>query len=178
MSLIKISDSISWLVRGLGFMAGVFLLLLISVTLFDTVSRRFFVVGSTFLQEMEWHLNTIIFSFAIGYAYIEGVHIRIDIMRENFSLRKRAIVEIAGILVFLIPYCILIIYHGINFSQASYQIGEGSSSGIGLPQRWIIKSVLSLGMFVLLLSGVAILLRAIATLRSKKDYLTSRSLQD
>lgn len=157
--------------------AGLFLVL---ITVFDVVTRNFsqssseFLrnlssaqqvwFGSTLLQELEWHLHTILFLFCLGYAYIKSAHIRIDVFRDKFSVSTKAWIEIAGILLFLLPFCILVITFGIDFATSSYQQHEGSASGGGLPHRWVIKATLPAGLILLALSGVAVLLKQIAAL--------------
>lgn len=141
--------------------AGVAIVL---VTVFDVISRRFFVLGSTKLQELEWHLHTILFAFCVGYAYIANAHVRIDLVRDRLSERAKWWLEVAGVLVFLIPYCIVIVYFGTDFVMRSLALDESSSSATGLPHRWIIKSAIPLGFAVLLLAGIAVLLRKIVEL--------------
>ena len=157
--------------------AGLFLVL---VTVFDVVTRNFSQsswdilrnlsaaqqnwFGSTLLQELEWHLHTILFLFCLGYAYIKGAHIRIDVFREKLSDSTKAWIEIAGLVLFLLPFCILVITYGIDFATSSYLQHEGSASGGGLSHRWIIKATLPAGLILLALSGIAILLKQIAVL--------------
>ncbi|MDE0718889.1 MAG: TRAP transporter small permease subunit, partial [Rhodospirillaceae bacterium] len=57
------------------------------VIIFDVVSRRFFVLGSTKLQELEWHLHTVLFIFCLGYAFLPNAHVRIDLFRSRISNR-------------------------------------------------------------------------------------------
>lgn len=141
--------------------AGVAIVL---VTVFDVISRRFFVLGSTKLQELEWHLHTILFAFCLGYAYIANAHVRIDLVRDRLSERAKWWLEVAGVTLFLIPYCVVIAYFGTDFVWRSLALDEASSSATGLPHRWIIKSAIPLGFAVLLLAGVAVLLRKIVEL--------------
>lgn len=141
--------------------AGVAIVL---VTVFDVISRRFLVLGSTKLQELEWHLHTILFAFCIGYAYIANAHVRIDLVRDRLSERAKWWLEIAGVVLFLIPYCIVIVYFGTDFVWRSLELDESSASATGLPHRWIIKSAIPLGFAVLLLAGVAVLFRKIVEL--------------
>ena len=58
---------------------------LIFIIIFDIITRRFFILGSTKLQEMEWHLHTALFLLVIGYAYLKNAHVRIEIVRERYS---------------------------------------------------------------------------------------------
>ena len=134
---------------------------LIFIIIFDIVTRRFFILGSTKLQEMEWHLHTALFLLVLGYAYLKDSHVRIEIVREKYSMLIKSIFETLGILVFLIPYTILVIYYGIDFVIRSFNLNEVSSALTGLSHRWIIKFFIPFGMFLLFLAGVSILTKKV-----------------
>jgi TRAP-type mannitol/chloroaromatic compound transport system permease small subunit len=148
---------------------------LIFIIIFDVITRRFFILGSTKLQEMEWHLHTALFLLALGYAYIKNAHVRIEIVREKYSPLIKSIFEILGIILFLIPYTILVIYYGLDFVSRSYNMNEVSSALTGLSHRWIIKSFIPAGMIILLIAGISILLKNIVFVLAKflnKDDIT------
>ncbi len=139
---------------------------LIFIIIFDIITRRFFILGSTKLQEMEWHLHTALFLLTLGFAYIKNSHVRIEIVREKYSTLTKSIFEIIGIIFFLIPYTYIIIYYGIDFVSRSFNLSEVSSALTGLSHRWVIKAFIPLGLFILLLAGLSILLRNIVFLIS------------
>lgn len=163
-TLTRTCEILDRLVTRIGKVAAWAGVAIVLVTVFDVISRRFFVLGSTKLQELEWHLHTILFAFCIGYAYIANAHVRIDLVRDRLSERAKWWLEVAGLVVFLIPYCIVIVYFGTDFVWRSLGLDESSSSATGLPHRWIIKSAIPLGFAVLLLAGIAVLLRKIVEL--------------
>ena len=132
---------------------------LIFIIIFDIITRRFFILGSTKLQEMEWHLHTALFLLVIGYAYLKNAHVRIEIVRERYSPLLKSIFETLGILFFLIPYTILVIYFGLDFVSRSFNMSEVSSALTGLSYRWVIKSFIPVGMFFLFMAGISIFLR-------------------
>ncbi|MPZ09642.1 MAG: TRAP transporter small permease subunit, partial [Kiloniellaceae bacterium] len=125
--------------------------------------------GSTKLQEAEWHFHVILFAFCIGYAYLKDAHVRIDLLREKLNERTQWWIEIAGILLFLLPYCGLVVWFGINFTERSFATSEISASATGLTHRWLIKAVIPIGFTILALSGIAILLRKIVELFGPED---------
>ena len=172
--LIKISKNIEKIVTLFGKIGSWLAIPLISIIIFDIITRRFFVLGSTKLQEMEWHLHTSLFLLVLGYAYLKDAHVRIEIVREKYSTKVKAILEILGIIIFLIPYTILVIYFGIDFVQRSFSVNEVSSALTGLSHRWIIKSFIPIGMLLLLLAGISLLLKNIiyilAVFVSNKEY--------
>jgi TRAP-type mannitol/chloroaromatic compound transport system permease small subunit len=172
--LLKISEYLEKIVSVFGKVGSWFAIPLISIIIFDIITRRFFVLGSTKLQEMEWHLHTSLFLLVLGYAYLKDAHVRIEIVREKYSVKVKAILETLGILVFLIPYTLLVIYFGIDFVRRSFNLNEVSSALTGLSHRWIIKSFIPIGMILLLLSGVSLLLKNLiyifAVFSGNKEY--------
>lgn len=181
--LIGFAKALDGFVVRIGRLAAWTGLLLVAVTVFDVVTRNmsqsswnilqslsaaqqtFF--GSTQLQELEWHLHTILFLFCLGYAYVKGAHVRIDLIRERLGSRARDWIEVFGILLFLLPFCALVLVYGVEFAAVSFEQHEGSASGGGLPDRWVIKTALPLGIGLLGLSGVAQLLSRLAALRHR-----------
>ena len=157
--LLGFSKRLGRFISFVGNACGACLVLLVAVTIFDVVTRRYFVVGSTFLQELEWHLHTVLFTMALGLAYIENAHVRIDIFRNTLSPPSKAWVEVTGITLLLIPYCCVMIYMGVEFAQQSYAQAETSYSSQGIPYRWAIKAFIPVGMILLLLAGLAVLIQ-------------------
>ena len=132
---------------------------LVAFILVDVVSRRFFHSGSTTLQELEWHFHAFLFLSCLGYAYIRNAHVRIDLVREHLTERSRTILELAGFVLVLAPFCSLMIWYGVDIAWRAWQQGEGSPNPGGLPHWWIVKSAVPLGLLVLLLAGAAVAIR-------------------
>jgi TRAP-type mannitol/chloroaromatic compound transport system permease small subunit len=114
---------------------------------------------STMLQELEWHFHAGLFALVLGYGYIHNAHVRVDLIRENLSFRKKAWLEFIGISFFLIPFCLTIIWFAYGYATTSYSMHEISASTVGLTHRWIIKSVLVFGLVVALLAGISVWLQ-------------------
>lgn len=179
--LARLTDGLEAVVLRIGRIAAWAGLALVLVTVFDVVARgvtqsawaplralaeaqqRWF--GSTMLQELEWHLHTVLFALCLGYAYLRGAHVRIDLVRERMGARTRLWVELAGIVLFLLPFCAVVLWFGAGFVARSFADGETSASAAGLGHRWAIKGVLVAGFALLALSGAAMLLRTVRRLR-------------
>jgi TRAP-type mannitol/chloroaromatic compound transport system permease small subunit len=162
--LAKAADVIDRCVIAIGRASTWLALPLAAVIIFDVITRRFLVLGSTKLQEAEWHLHAVLFMFCVGFAYIVNAHVRIDLLRDKLSNRSKSWIEVIGCAVFAIPYVALLLVLSIDAAYDSYLVGEGSSAGTGLPHRWIIKSCMSVGFLLLLLACISVLLRHILLL--------------
>lgn len=127
---------------------------------------------------MEWHLHAALFLLALGYAYVKNSHVRIEVIREGFSTKLKSILEVIGILFFILPYTALIVWFGFDFVSRSYAMNEVSSALTGLSHRWIIKSFVPMGMAFLWLAGISVLLRNLAYLiglNQNNDLITEAS---
>jgi TRAP-type mannitol/chloroaromatic compound transport system permease small subunit len=167
--LVRISDRLDRWVTRVGQIAAWAGLALITVTIFDVVTRNYLNLGSTKLQELEWHFHVVLFAFCLGFAYLKDAHVRIDLVREHLSKRVQWWIEILGCLVFLLPYCALVVYFSFDFTVRSFNVDEVSASATGLTHRWIIKSAIPIGFSLLALSGLVVLLRKLVELFGPPD---------
>jgi TRAP-type mannitol/chloroaromatic compound transport system permease small subunit len=122
------------------------------------------VFESVILQELEWHFHAALFALVLGYGLIYNSHVRIDLIRENLAFRKKAWLEFAGLTFLMLPFCALVIWFAYDYVLASYAVQEGSVSTVGLPYRWMIKSVLVFGLVVAFLAGFAAWLQVVTIL--------------
>ena len=159
-ALLRIAERIEAVVRWIGRQAGWLAPALMLVIVADVLLRRFFGTSSSKMQELEWHLHGALFLLAMGFAYLEGAHVRIEVLHERFAPRTKAWIEFVGLLVTLLPYCAAILWFGWDYVLRAILSGEASPSPTGLPMRWIIKSVLLAGFVLLALAGVARLLKS------------------
>ena len=182
--ILRISDGLAAGISALGKTAALLSLPMMLVILFDIVSRKLtsiypdltrtaFHISSTKLQEAEWHLHAILFLLCLGFAYIRDRHIRIELVRDRFAPRVKAWIELVGCLLFLLPYCYLVMRFGIDFAVRSYETGEVSAALTGLPYRWVIKSFLIVGFSVLAAAGLSVALRNIVILFGSHELAAS-----
>jgi TRAP-type mannitol/chloroaromatic compound transport system permease small subunit len=184
-ALVKISHTLDRTITQIGKIAAWAALGMILVTVFDVITRNFSqsgweflrdlvahqqsFFGSTKLQELEWHLHTVLFALCLGYAYMADTHVRIDLVRERLPVRVRWWIELIGVVFFLLPVCALIAWFSVDFTISSFQQHEISNSATGLSHRWIIKAFIPFGFLLLILAGVAILLRKIVELFAPEE---------
>ena len=167
--LVALEKFLSRIVMGVGRAGAWIAIPLMVIILFDVITRRFLVLGSTKLQEGEWHLHAMLFLLCMGFVYLKDGHVRIDLIREGMKSRTRSWVELIGCLVFAIPYCLIVAWFSIDFVDRSWNLNEASDSATGLPFRWAIKAFMPIGMFTLLLAGIVVLLRRIIDLFGPPD---------
>jgi len=154
----RISDVMGWV-------AGVLNLAMLLNVFYDAIARYFFNTGSIALQEMEWHLFSVVFLFGMAYALKEDGHVRVDILYDNFSPRWKATVNIGGTLLFLIPLSILIIEGSVWYVHEAFTSGEISGDPGGLTMRWLIKAVIPTSFLFLIVSAIGFVIHNINIFR-------------
>lgn len=154
----KLGAAVSWL-------TGI-LVLIVSI---DVFLRYFLESSFAALQELEWHLFSIIFLLGAAYTLQTDNHVRVDLFYSKFSLKNKAIINLIGSIVFFIPFCLLVIYSSKNFVLQSFKIGETSPDPGGLPALYILKSILPLSFIFLLLQALVLFFKSLLTIKEDKD---------
>ncbi|MBF0446735.1 MAG: TRAP transporter small permease subunit [Magnetococcales bacterium] len=157
--LVKIENWIDRFADLLGYATGILMILTMINVFYDSIMRYFFNVGSITMQEMEWHLFSIVFLFGIAYTLKEDAHVRVDLIYDRLSKKNRAIINIFGTLFFLIPLSFLIIYGSIPFVHEAFITNEISGDPGGITHRWIIKGMIPLAFIFLTVVALGLIIR-------------------
>jgi TRAP-type mannitol/chloroaromatic compound transport system permease small subunit len=181
-AMLRVSEALRRFVDRVGRFGSWFAVPLILITVFDLLIRKTGVLqiwlvenvseyfGSTLLQELEWHSHTVLFALVLGFGYIWNSHVRVDLIRERLDLRKKAWLEFIGLTIFLIPFCSTVVYFAIVYAYDSWAIGEISASLVGLSHRWIIKSILAIGLIIAVIAGISVWLQVAVVLFGPKHW--------
>lgn len=191
--LLNLSRMIDAFLRAFAFLFGWMFFAMAFVIVFDVVSRNGLVInlpftdatvrllpafqlslfgidmGSTRLQELEWHLHGVLFMAWIAYAYVRNAHVRIDILTASAAPRTQAWLELMGCVVFALPYVIVALPYAHDFFLNSFRQGEGSNASTGLPARWILKGFLYFTFWTVLLAIISVASRRIVYLFGPPD---------
>lgn len=165
-ALHKISSSIGWLNENIGRAVAWLTFILVIIMCTDVTLRYLFNSTSAWIIELEWHLFALIFILGAGYSLKHDRHVRVDLFYANFSERDKAWINLLGSLIFLIPWCLVMIYVSYNYAFSSYLTNEGSPDPGGLPARYLIKFSVTIGMSLLLLQAIAIVAESWLELRN------------
>jgi len=152
-----------WVGKGVSWVA----FLLVLVVFADVVMRYAFKTSYVFTQELEWQLFSFIFLVGAGYTLLHDGHVRVDIVYQRLNPKGRAWVNLIGVIFFLIPGCLLVIYTTAWFAYTAWSVGEGSPDPGGIPYRFIVKSTVPLGFVLLLLQGISMGIKSLFTLFGK-----------
>ncbi|WP_417530051.1 TRAP transporter small permease subunit [Marinobacter lipolyticus] len=175
--IIKLDDGLAKLSTLCGWVACVALILMTLNVFYDVVARYVFRDVSIGMQEMEWHLYSVVFLLGIPYALRTDGHVRVDVLYTHWSDRTKAWINLLGALIFVIPFAYLIGTYGYSFAVDSFQMGEGSGDPGGLPHRWIIKSLIPFSAFFIATSGLGMATHALRVMSGEKTYEEKHSAE-
>ena len=142
---------------------------LVAVVCYDVFTRYLLENSLVAVQELQWHLFALIFLIGAAYSLKHDNHVRVDLFYSRFSRRKQACVNLVGNLLFLIPFCLIVIVSSQSFVANAFRIGEISPDPGGLPARWVLKAAIPLGFFFLLLQGLALACRSLLTILGRDE---------
>ena len=129
----------------------------------NAIVRKAFSIGSNSLLEIQWYLFAAVFMLGGGYAFLRNVHVRIDFVSSKLSKRTNTIIDILGIVIFLIPLCLILINLSWPLFVSTWTSGEMSSNAGGLI-RWPVMMLIPLGFGLLLLQAFSELTKRFAYL--------------
>ena len=166
----RIVETVAWLNVVLIF------LILITVTLRYGFHRNEILLNWPLvpMEELQWHFYSVPFMFGLAYAITNDSHVRIDIFRAKMSKRFKHIFEILGILLLLLPCLVILLDFSFDYAVYAYTHHESSQSTMGLPHRWIVKSVIPLTMILIFIASLARLIQEIILLRYQDKIVSSK----
>jgi TRAP-type mannitol/chloroaromatic compound transport system permease small subunit len=139
-------------------------LLLVLVQFAVVVLRYAFGTSFIMMQEGVIYIHAVLFMLAIGYTFLVDQHVRVDVFYAGWSARRRAAVDLAAVLVGVLPFCALVLWASSGYVITSWRFAEGPMAVGGLPFTPFLKSMIPAMAVLLALQSVSIAIRCVAVL--------------
>jgi len=149
--------------------------LVVVVVFVDVVMRYAFSTSFVFTQEAEWHLFSFIFLMGAGYTLLKDGHVRVDIIYQRCSPKTQAWINFIGVMLFLIPGCLVIISTSLHFVYKAWSVMEGSPDPGGIPYRYLLKACIPAGFILVLLQGISLGIKSFFTIIGKDIEIMERA---
>lgn len=120
-------------------------------------------ISSNFYLELQWYMFSLVFLFGAAYTLRHDAHVRVDVFFGNLRERSKAWIDLLGSTLFLIPFCLILLYVSLPFVSSSIRIMEMSPDPGGLP-RWPIKLAIPIAFGLLALQGASQAIKNLAFL--------------
>jgi len=158
-TLLKIARWIDGLNEWIGRLAYWLVLVMVGIGTWNVVGRYLGNwigrnLSSNAFIEMQWYLFDLVFLLGAAYTLKHNGHVRVDVFQSRWSPRRRALAELVGTLLFLLPFCGMVMWMSWGAIAASWATWEGSPDPGGLP-RYPIKTMILVSFALLSLQGMA-----------------------
>ncbi|MFN3843148.1 MAG: TRAP transporter small permease subunit [Rehaibacterium terrae] len=160
-ALSNLIAAIDRLARGAAWLCALATLACVALVSALVVARYAFSAGSQAVQELVVWLHAGAFLFGLAWTLREDGHVRVDIFQQRFPPRVAAWVEVAGGVLFLLPFCTFVVWMSWDYVAASWAVREGSREPGGLPALYLLKGMLPAAAALLGLQALAQVLRAL-----------------
>jgi TRAP-type mannitol/chloroaromatic compound transport system permease small subunit len=131
-------------------------------------------LGGIGMQELEWHLFSLMFLLGLGYTLRENGHVRVDVFYDGFERTTQAWINILGGLIFALPFCLLVLNYGSEFFYESFQNMENKGDPGSLPRLWPGKLIIPVAFGFLILSIVNVILKELLVIKEEKQKSSLR----
>ena len=163
-ALLRISKLIDAFTEGLGKLVMWLILAAVLISAGNAIMRKAFDIGSNAYLEIQWYLFSAVFMLGSGYVFLRNAHVRIDFISGKLSKRTNALIDAAGLVIFVIPLCLILINLSWPVFERAWVSGEMSQNAGGLI-RWPVQLLIPLGFAALLVQSLSELIKRIAFVR-------------
>jgi TRAP-type mannitol/chloroaromatic compound transport system permease small subunit len=108
---------------------------------------------------MEWHLFSVVILLGVAYTLKEDGHVRVDILYDKFSYRKKAMINMLGVIIAILPISLLVGLSSIENATDAYLSMEQSGNPGGLQYRWIVKALIPLSFLMLIITSIGFFIK-------------------
>lgn len=169
---------LAWMLRGINLInrmvGNVFAWLSVAIVIvcfWVVVERYVFSTTRLWMQDLYVWLNGAMFTAVAGFALLREDHVRVDIFYRPASDRKKAIADLIGCLVFLLPFTTVVFIYSLPFVERSWKYAENSANIGGMPDLYILKSFILAFAVLVGLQGVAMVIRSVLVLAGRGDLV-------
>jgi len=135
-------------------------LFMVLISFVVVVLRYLFDTGWIALQESVTYLHAFVFMLGAAYTLKHEGHVRVDIFYRKMTPARQGMVDFFGCLLLLIPVCLFITISSWDYVLTSWSLMEGSQEAGGLPFVYLLKTSMLLMTLLILIQGLAQLLRS------------------
>jgi TRAP-type mannitol/chloroaromatic compound transport system permease small subunit len=155
------------LVSGCGKAVSWLTLVMVLLTFVIVILRYGFNLGWIWLQESLTYVHVTVFCIVAAWTLQQDGHVRVDIFYAGMTEKKRALVDLTGSLLFLVPLCIFMLVVSWPYVANSWKLLESSREAGGLPLVFLLKTLMMVLPTLLLIQAVININDTWKLLRSK-----------
>ena len=167
-ALLKLSARVDAVSNLIGKLIRWLVLASVLISAGNAIIRKAFNISSNAFLEIQWYLFAGVFLLGSGFAFMRNVHVRIDFISSKLSKRTNTVIDILGIVIFIIPLCLIMVWLSWPLFSTALATGEMSQNAGGLI-RWPAYLLMPLGFGLLFVQALSELVKRIAYLKGLRD---------
>jgi len=145
---------------------------MVIITFLVVILRYVFDFGSIALQESIIYMHACVFLLGAAYTLQKNAHVRVDIFYQKLTIKNRAWIDLFGTLFFLTPTMLFIFIISWQYVSESWGVFESSREAGGLPAVYLLKSLILIMATLMLIQGLANILRSLQTINTSDEATT------
>jgi TRAP-type mannitol/chloroaromatic compound transport system permease small subunit len=165
----NLANSLERITAAIGRAAAWLLLLVVTLEFGLVVARYLLSLGSIWASETVVYAHAALFLLAAAWTLQTNGHVRVDIFYADAKPRTKALVDLAGAVVFLLPFAVVLLWLSTPYAARSWAIFERSQEASGLPLVFLLKTLIPVFALLMALQGVAQIIRSMAILQGQKS---------
>jgi TRAP-type mannitol/chloroaromatic compound transport system permease small subunit len=170
-SLALVMRAINLVNRVVGNLFSWLALAVVIVCFWVVVERYFFQTTRLWMQDLYPWLSGAMFTAVAGYALYRNDHVRVDIFFRPAPVRRKALLDLIGVVIFLLPFAWVVWTYSFTFVTRSWGLFEGSANPGGMPGLFVLKTFILVFAALIAAQGVAMAIRSILILSDREDLV-------
>ncbi|MGB0921965.1 MAG: TRAP transporter small permease subunit [Alphaproteobacteria bacterium] len=159
-----LSKTIDWASGHFGRAVSWLALLMVLVVMANVVMRYVFGITDPKLQELPVYLHGMLFMLAAAYTLREQGHVRVDIFYRAASAKRKAVTDLFGHLLFVLPFMTLVLVESWDYVAAAWKVTEGSTATSGIHLVYILKTVIPVFAVTVAIQSISEAIKAVLIL--------------
>jgi TRAP-type mannitol/chloroaromatic compound transport system permease small subunit len=168
-ALKTLSDRLDGIAERVGNAAAWLALGLVMMTFAVVMLRYLFQLGWIAMQESILYLHAALFLLGAAYTLKRDGHVRVDIFYRGFTAKRKALIDLLGSLLLLLPVCSFLLWVSWDYVTTAWSIYEGSQEAGGLPYVYLLKTLIPVAVLLLILQGISQALSSLSILLSAEN---------
>lgn len=148
---------------------------LILATVYDVAARYLFSAPTTWAYEIGYMMMGAHALLGMAYTLREAGHVRIDAFTQRFSQGTKAVIDLVGYVVFLLPCLLWMTWSLWGYWANSFRTNEMSGQSAWNPPIWPFKLIFFVAFVLLVLQILAEVIKAILYLRGQRPRYEAES---
>jgi TRAP-type mannitol/chloroaromatic compound transport system permease small subunit len=159
--------AIEGLTEGIGGLAALVIIPLVLATCYEVFARYVFGAPTIWAFELGYILTGVHFLLGGAITLKRQGHVRIDLIYDQLSVRKRALIDLVLYVALVLPALSLIFLRLTDYATESYFSGESTGQSAWNPPIWPFRAIIAASFLILTLQVVAEILKCLEKLRGR-----------